>query len=97
MKRKPFQFLPLLLAALALGGCQSGTGTPAVGAEVVSLPDTTQRNAYYPSNRAPLRPNALVKLPVGAVKPQGWLYAYLDRQRKGLTGHLGEISAWLQK
>lgn len=97
MKRKPFQFLPLLLAALALGGCQSGTGTPAVGAVVVSLPDTTQRNAYYPSNRAPLRPNALVKLPVGAVKPQGWLYAYLDRQRKGLTGHLGEISAWLQK
>jgi len=64
---------------------------------VVVLPDTTQTNQHYHGNRAPLMPSVLIKLPVGAIKPRGWLLEYLDRQRDGLTGHLNEISAWLQK
>ena len=40
---------------------------------------------------------ALVKLPVGSIAPGGWLKAQLDAQKDGLNGHLGEISAWLQK
>ena len=63
----------------------------------VDEPDMSDRNAHYISNRPPLTPNALVKLPVGAVKPNGWLLQYFERQRAGLTGQLGEISAWLQK
>ncbi len=63
----------------------------------VDKPDMTGRNAHYVSNRPPLAPSALVKLPVGAVKPHGWLLQYLERQRDGLTGQLGHISAWLQK
>ncbi|GAB3425803.1 glycoside hydrolase family 127 protein [Niabella aquatica] len=39
----------------------------------------------------------LIKLPVGSIRPHGWLLKYLERQRDGLTGHLGEISAWLSK
>src|SRR5690606_15017082 len=54
-------------------------------------------NEFYVSNRAPLAPSALIKLPVGAVKPEGFLKEYLIRQKNGLTGNLGEISAWLQK
>ncbi|MBN3581394.1 glycoside hydrolase family 127 protein [Algoriphagus aestuarii] len=54
-------------------------------------------NQFYVSNRAPLVPSALIKLPVGAVKPKGFLKEYLLRQKEGLTGNLGEISAWLQK
>ena len=52
---------------------------------------------FYVSNRAPFRPSRLIGLPIGSVKPAGWLCEMLERQRQGLTGHLCEISAWLQK
>src|SRR5215218_1928530 len=54
-------------------------------------------NNYYTSNKAPLRPLQFVKLPVGSIHPNGWIKKYLELQRDGLTGHLGEISAWLDK
>lgn len=44
-----------------------------------------------------LRPLALEKLPVGAIRPEGWLLKQLELQRDGLNGHLGEISAWLDR
>src|ERR1019366_712887 len=53
-------------------------------------------------NRAPLIPNAFDPLPLGAVKPAGWLLEQLKIQRAGLTGHIDEFwpdlsasSAWL--
>ncbi len=64
---------------------------------VVTRPDAAGVNQNYVSNRAPLLPGHLISLPVGSVKPEGWLLEMLERQRQGLTGHLGEISAWLQK
>ncbi len=64
---------------------------------IVKIPDTTNINSNYTSNRAPLQQNTLVKLPVGAVKPEGWLKVTLERQANGLMGNLGEISAWLQE
>ncbi|ANH80737.1 hypothetical protein A8C56_06875 [Niabella ginsenosidivorans] len=63
----------------------------------VDRPDNTMTNRYYAGNRKPLQPLYLVKLPVGAIQPKGWLLKYLELQRDGLTGHLGEISAWLTK
>lgn len=66
-------------------------------ASVVTKPANDKLNAYYPTNQAPLVPQHLVKLPVGAVKPGGWLLKSLELQRDGLTGQLGEISAWLTK
>src|SRR5579885_425075 len=53
------------------------------------------------ANRAPLQPNAFNQLPLGAVKPRGWLLRQLRIQAEGLTGHLDEFwpdlrdSAWL--
>ena len=63
----------------------------------VKRPDTKTLNKYYASNQLPLTPLSLIKLPVGSVKPQGWILKYLELQRDGLTGQLGEISAWLDK
>jgi hypothetical protein len=45
-------------------------------------------------------PSALIPLPLGAVKPAGWLKDQLTIQANGLTGHLDEFwpslkdSAW---
>ncbi len=64
---------------------------------VVERPDTKNHNSNYVGNRAPLQPSAFIKLPVGTIQPDGWLKVYLEKQRDGLTGNLGEISAWLQK
>ena len=60
-------------------------------------PDTESTNVNYVSYRAPLRPLNFIKLPVGSIQPEGWVKKYLELQRDGLTGHLGEISAWLEK
>jgi hypothetical protein len=67
------------------------------GMDVVAGPDTSTTNSFYVSNRTPLEPSRFLPLPIGAVQPKGWLLAVLERQRDGLCGHLGEISAWLEK
>jgi hypothetical protein len=45
----------------------------------------------YPNNREPLLQSAYVKLPVGAVKPKGWLYDQLRVQANGFTGNLPDV------
>ncbi len=48
----------------------------------------------YPGNRPPLSANPLVKLPIGSVRPHGWLRAQLARMAQGFTGRLSEISSF---
>lgn len=64
---------------------------------VVDKPHITATNTNYVSSRAPLQPVSFIKLPLGSITPKGWVGRYLELQRDGLTGHLGEISAWLDK
>ncbi len=48
----------------------------------------------YITNRPPLLPSALLKLPIGSIKPGGWLRGQLELEAAGMTGHLEEISKW---
>ncbi|MCL3780166.1 hypothetical protein EMN47_07150 [Prolixibacteraceae bacterium JC049] len=64
---------------------------------VVNKPNTSVVNDHYISNRPPLQPSSFIKLPVGSVKPDGWLKEVLIRQKNGLTGNLNKISPWLTK
>jgi hypothetical protein len=54
----------------------------------------------YSNNREPLLETTYMQLPLGAVKPLGWLYDQLVVQKNGLTSHLNEVwdvaanSAW---
>jgi hypothetical protein len=45
----------------------------------------------YKGNPAALYKNAYIKLPLGTVKPAGWLKSQLENQAAGLTGNLDEF------
>jgi len=62
---------------------------------VATAVQVDQTNAFYVSNRAPLAPSALIKLPIGSIAPAGWLRRQLELEANGMTGHLEEISKWL--
>lgn len=51
-------------------------------------------NSFYPGNRPPLVPNPLIKLPVGSIRPAGWLRFQLTAEASGMVGRLQEISPW---
>jgi hypothetical protein len=53
--------------------------------------DKKNMNSNYKNNPEPLLRNAYIKLPVGAVKPSGWLKSQLEIQAAGLTGNLDEF------
>lgn len=99
MKKKSFIKMgntSLLMAAVVLiSACKPSARTGDV--KVVDRPSTVEVSANYQGYRAPLKPLSFIKLPVGSIRPEGWVRKYLELQREGLTGHLGEISAWLEK
>lgn len=94
MKKSILLILPSCFVLLS---CIGNSGNESKEVTVVDRPFVASSNSFYMGNKQPLLPTHFIKLPVGQVKPKGWLYRYLELQRDGLTGHLGEISAWLNK
>lgn len=84
----------LLLFSILLMSCHKETMQDIHTVERLS---TVTHNAHYVNNREPLQPQHFIKLPAGSIKPKGWIGQQLELQKEGLCGHLGEISAWLQK
>lgn len=86
-----------LLSTVAFALCAGSLQAQSVTCRVVDRPDNTALSNSYTNAMTPLRQQHLIKLPVGSIRPAGWVGRYLQLQRDGLTGHLGEISAWLDK
>lgn len=98
---KSFARITQNLTGIFLAGVLLSSYTPGMATNekvtVTDRPDCTKTNVNYIGNRTPLKPANFIKLPIGSIQPGGWVEKYLDLQKEGLTGHLGEISAWLAK
>jgi len=88
-----YQIFIVLSVVCIVGFCCSASA----GIRVVEQPNTEVTNDFYVSNRPPLTPSPFMKLPIGAIKPQGWVRRQLELEADGFTGHLLEISRFLKK
>src|SRR3546814_19721014 len=74
-----------------------------VRVSLAQSPATDPQSSLYLNNRAPLKERPYLQLPLGAIRPGGWLKEQLQRMKTGLTGHLdqkyasvvGSRNAWL--
>jgi len=73
----------------------SGEKGPNTEVSVVKVPPAAGQNRHYISNREPLVPSPLIKLPIGAIEPKGWLLSQLQLMQNGFTGRLKELSKFL--
>lgn len=94
----------MLFVLLVCLGCPPSENNSAGGSffsrsriEVVEKPNTDLKNDFYIGNRPPLLPSPLIKLPIGAIEPQGWVRRQLELQAEGFHGNLTEISRFLIK
>ncbi|MDR1221263.1 MAG: glycoside hydrolase family 127 protein [Tannerella sp.] len=79
MKRKGITLMLTvsLCAFLPQAFCRDGKSTPV--------------NGNYANNRYPLAEKPYMELPLGAIRPSGWLAEQLNRMRTGMTGSLDSI------
>jgi uncharacterized protein len=98
-------FFRLIVAGLGTGAVlpaaasSTESGEPSTSSPTLANPSVAA-GGNYPNNRAPLLQTKFVRLPLGAIRPQGWILDQLNVQSNGLTSHLGEVwetarvSAW---
>lgn len=64
------------------------TITPAIASETEG---NGSINVNYQNNRYPLVTKPYMELPIGSIKPAGWLEEQMNRMCTGMTGHLDSI------
>jgi hypothetical protein len=69
------------------------SGNDRLGLTNVTSAATTDPSSNVIKNKAPLAQNAFYLLPLGAVRPLGWLKKQMQIQANGLSGHLDETWA----
>ena len=62
-----------------------------VGCGAVSAMGAPIQEGGYVNNRYPLVRKPYMELPIGTIKPKGWLREMMERQRKGMTSKLDEL------
>lgn len=70
--------LSAIMAGMCLLASAQQTGNTAV-------------NGNYQNNRYPLITKPYMELPIGTVKPKGWLEEQMKRMKTGMTGHMDHI------
>jgi len=106
MNRRQFLFLGggglagAVRSTAAVGGLGRNLGTAVdssrAAVRVVKTPPTVSGNRFYTANRPPLLPSPLLKLPIGAIEPRGWVRRQLLLMADGMTGNLAQLSKYLQ-
>jgi hypothetical protein len=84
IEKKFLLCLFFLISCFSFSGFCSGSG----GDGDVSQ---DQRNSHYITNQPPLAPQPYTMLPIGNIKPAGWLREQLVRMSKGMTGDLDKL------
>jgi len=82
----------LLIAIISLA-CQKQS--PDIS--LTNIPDTSTKNVNYTSSHKPLLQDPLIQLPIGSIHAKGWLKTQLNLMTEGYTGHLYEISSFLNE
>jgi len=96
MKRKSTAILAVMMGSLAISPAARDEAVENSVLVVLSPPNSLS-NRHYVSNREPLVPSPLLKLPIGNIAPKGWLLSQLQLMRSGLTGRLPELSPFLKE
>ena len=87
------RFLILAVMVIILGACQEQNSE----ISYERIPVITSKNVNYTTTREPLLKSPLIQLPVGSIQAKGWLKTQLELMTEGYTGHLYEISSFLDE
>ncbi len=96
MKHFAFFLIFLLVFTAMLFRTISAQESSSTEIKIVKTPSVTGANSHYVSNRPPLLPSPLVKLPIGSIEPKGWLLSQLQLMKNGFAGRLAELSKFLK-
>jgi len=93
-RRRVQLILGTMLGFFVIAAGSSAVASDTDGIRIADTPVTARENAFYQGNRRPLLPDPLIKLPIGAVRPRGWIRGQLELMADGFSGHLEDISHW---